>query len=192
MVWNFRDCRIRYDPRSTLPPPLLRSKSMLRTLLFPIVLWAYACAAQLPWMRQVELLCAYHRGDLDHHRSPEHEFYLFYGNDSVVQVWMADWEGAAGFDHSQTPVRLIRGFVNDFHCEPDAYGDDNGVTIYRLSESTLVWENRSRSSIAFTPDGTRFDLEGRTYSRIVCWNRIVHPEKKFHRWSSGCVEDPEP
>lgn len=130
--------------------------------------------------------CAYYDGSKDDHGDQEHHFLLFYANDSVVLVTMARWEDALDFDHRRSPVVLIEGSVNDFHCEPEEYDTNTGVDILRFAGDSLIWRNRYSDPVKFERGGTQLIYGSQQFTRIKCWNRIVRPRRRFPRWSAGC------
>lgn len=148
--------------------------------------------AQLPWVRQVELKCAYHRDtiyDSNHHI---HEFLLFYGNDSVVHVIMAGWEGYYEVNAELPADTLITRFIEEFHCEPEDFTDDSHIYTYWFAGASLVWKDTYYSVARFEQDDAILSWEGTRFKRLLCWNRVVHPKKRIPWWSSGCSGDPEP
>ena len=115
-----------------------------------------------------------------------HSFLLFYANDSVDTVWMADFEGAYNFDHSLKPKELISQFVEEYHCEPDAFDLNDGVTIDWFAGASIVSEDRYHTVARFEENKRAFVLGNDRFARVQCWNRIVHPQKKFPKGTSGC------
>lgn len=162
---------------------------MSRILIAALLSVPIQVSAQVPWMRTVDLRCAYHHQLKDQHGSPEHHFLLFYENDSVVQVIMADWEGAWQFDHRKSPVQLIEEFVDEFHCEPENFNINNGVTNSWFAGASMVWRDQYYDLAKFEQGGAMFIYGNQPFTRIKCWNRIVRPVKKFPKWSSGCLGD---
>ena len=140
-------------------------------------------------MRTADLRCAYHHGSKDGHGDPEHHFLLFYANDSVVLVTMARWEGAFEFDHRRSPVRLIKGFLDEFQCEPEDLNSNNGVDVLRFTGDSLIWRGRYSEPVKFAGEATLLTYGDQRFTRIKCWNRIVRPRKSFPKWSTGCSGD---
>lgn len=142
-------------------------------------------------MWSVPLKCAYDHSSTDTDGRTEHEFLLFYGNDSVVTVWMASyaagWEGAYLFNDTLSPAQLIDQFVAEYHCEPTDF--DQEVDIQWFAGASLVWKDRHYAQAHFEKDDAVFLSGGRIYERVKCWNTIVRPVKKFPKWSMGCSGD---
>ena len=119
-------------------------------------------------MRDVELRCAYHHGSWNTYGEPEHEFLLFYSNDSVVQVQMGSWEGDYEFDHRRSPVRLIEDLVEEFHCDPERFNINTGVTISWFAGASMVWLDRYYAVARFEQNGSVFIYGNQRFTRIKC------------------------
>ncbi len=143
--------------------------------------------AQLPWVRTVPLEKAYHFESKDGRGRLQHDFLLFYENDSVISVLMADHEMAWNFDHTKKPKHLLRDFIEEYHCEPDGH---EGVYVYHLSASSLnqIYGGQLYSmELTMRPDGTALILYGNVYDLIKRWGYTVHPKRKVPRGTSGCA-----
>ena len=164
---------------------------MSRFLIAVLLLVTIRAPAQLPWMWSVELKCAYDHSRTDPEGRPEHDFLLFYSNDSVVSAWMVTfgtgWEGAYLFNDTLSPGQLIDQFVAEYHCEPGDF--DQEVNIQWFAGASLVWKDRYYSDAHFENDGETFISGDTRYERIKCWNTIVRPVKKLPKWSTGCSGD---
>lgn len=142
--------------------------------------------AQLPWVRTVPLEKAFHSESTDGQGRVEHEFLLFYANDSVISVLMADHEMSWNFDHDKKPKRLLMEFIEVYHCEPDG---NEGVDVYHFSGSSLEKNYRGdhyRTDLTMSPDGTALTFNGRRFDIVKRWGHIVHPKRRFPRGASGC------
>ena len=138
--------------------------------------------AQLPWVRTTVLSCAYFQESTDHHGRPVYAFLLFYANDSVVTVWMADYETAYNYDHSLKPKELLASFVEEYHCEASSFDWDDGVTVDWFAGASVVSQDRYYTVARFENDGADFVLGNERFTLMKCWNRIVHPKRKPTRW----------
>lgn len=149
-----------------------------------LLLVAAATQAQLPWVRTVALERVYHRQWIDKKERTEHEFLLFYANDSVVSVWMSDYEGGWSFDDRKSPKRLLKEFVERYHCEPS---DDEGVTVCFFNGSGIEYRSKWVTEITFCDGDACLTMAGNQYRLLQKWGRVVHPKRKFPRWVSGCA-----
>jgi hypothetical protein len=161
----------------------------LVTLLFLSALTT--CSGQSTWMRYVELMNAYHHASRDWNGDPQHDILLFYANDSVVQVTMGSWEGAFEVAQTKSPVQLVNAFVDEFHCDPESFSSDNGVSVYHLVEDSVLEWHHDRSPITFVNDGSACIYGKQRFIRIKRWNRIVLPRWKNRRTSRYCIDEPE-
>ncbi|HEX2616513.1 MAG TPA: hypothetical protein VHL57_03170 [Flavobacteriales bacterium] len=157
---------------------------MMRIVAFIGVLQTSLTPAQVPWVRETELRCAYYREEPDHHGRPQADVYLFYANDSVVRFTFGEWEGAVAFDANK-PLNSLDDFIQEFHC----YMDMPGGEFYDVAWFTggaLVWYDRYYEQVRFQDNASVMLLDLRRFIRLKCWDRIVPPPKWNSRRLDPC------
>ena len=104
---------------------------------------------------------------------------------------MGSWEGDYEFDHRRSPVRLIEDLVEEFHCDPERFNINTGVTISWFAGASMVWLDRYYAVARFEQNGSVFIYGNQRFTRIKCWNRVVLPPWTEHGRSRYCADEPE-